>query len=61
MSLPEQVKHTIDAVTIPTGVLASIGWFFEAIINPVLAGLVLITSLIWGIYRIKDMKKNRGK
>jgi len=61
MSLPDQAKHAIDAVTIPTGLLASMGVFIESVINPLLTMAVLLTSLIWGIYRIIDMKKKNGK
>lgn len=56
----ETIKHVVDAVAIPGGVLAAFASYMEAI-NLVMAFLVLLTSLIWGIYRIIDMRNTQRR
>lgn len=59
----ETVKHVVDAVAVPGGVLAAIATitpYLEAM-NLLLAFGVLLTSLIWGIYRITDMRNSQRR
>ncbi len=58
----DHVKHVVDAVAIPGGLLAGFLTYMQAI-NAVMAFLVLATSLVWGVYRIIDMRntQRRGK
>ncbi len=58
----DTAKHVVDAVAIPGGLLAGFLTYMQAI-NAVMAFLVLLTSLVWGVYRIVDMRntQRRGK
>ena len=55
----EQIKHAVDAVTIPAGIVAGLSHWM-GLINGVMTFLVLLTSLIWGVYRIMDMREKRN-
>jgi len=54
----DTVKHVIDAAVIPSGVIAATAHWMN-LINGVMTFLVLVTSLVWGIYRIIDMHETR--
>lgn len=56
----DTVKHVIDAAVIPGGLLAGFLTYMEAI-NAVMAFLVLLTSLVWGVYRIVDMRNSQRR
>ena len=56
----DSVKHVVDAVAIPGGLLAGFLTYMEAI-NAIMAFLVLLTSLVWGIYRIVDMRNKQRR
>ncbi len=56
----DTAKHVVDAVAIPGGVLASLGTYM-GLINGVMTFLVLLTSLIWGVYRIIDMRNTQRR
>jgi len=56
----DAIKHAVDAVAIPGGVIAGIGQYI-GLINGVMTFLVLLTSLIWGVYRIIDMRNNQRR
>lgn len=56
----ETIKHAVDAVAIPGGVLVAFASYME-VINLVMAFLVLLTSLIWGVYRIIDMRNTQRR
>ena len=57
----EHLKHTVDAVAIPGGLLTGALHSME-LINGAMTFLVLATSLVWGVYRIIDMRnKTRRK
>ena len=56
----DTVKHVVDAVAIPGGLLAGFLTYMEAI-NAVMAFLVLLTSLVWGVYRIVDMRNKQRR
>ena len=55
----EQLKHIGDAVAIPAGVGAGISHYL-GLVNEVMTFLVLLTSLIWGVYRIMEMREKRN-
>lgn len=55
----ETIKHTVDAVAIPGGLIVGYAHIMD-FVNGIMTFLVLATSLIWGVYRIIDMRnKNR--
>ncbi len=56
----DQLKHIVDAVAIPGGLLAGFLTYMQAI-NAVMAFLVLATSLVWGVYRIVDMRNTQRR
>lgn len=56
--LPEPTKHVVDAIAIPGGLLG-IASHYMPLLNQVLTFCVLVTSLIWGVYRILDMREAR--
>lgn len=62
----DTIKHTVDLVLIPAGVavagfnVAHFADFVQHVINPLLSAAVLVVSLIWGIYRLKDRKNKNG-
>lgn len=56
----DTVKHVVDAVAIPTGIVAALGNYMD-LINGVMTFLVLLTSLIWGVYRIIDMRSTQRR
>ena len=56
----ETFKHVVDAVAIPTGVVVGMANYME-LVNGVMTFLVLLTSLIWGIYRIIDMRNSQRR
>lgn len=56
----EQLKYLGDAVVIPSGVGMGLANYLE-LINGGLTTLVLITSLVWGIYRIIDMRNKQRR
>ena len=52
----ESVKHTVDLVTIPSGLAAALAHYMD-LINGVMTFLVLFTSFVWGVYRIIEMHR----
>ena len=57
----DHIKHTVDAIAIPGGLLTGALHSME-LINGAMTFLVLATSLVWGVYRIIDMRnKTRRK
>lgn len=56
--LSSTAKHVGDAIAIPGGMVGVLSYYMEAL-NQLLTFLVLITSLIWGIYRIIEMHEKR--
>ena len=56
----ETIKHVGDAVAIPGGLLAGALHSME-LVNGVMTFLVLLTSLIWGVYRIIDMRNKQRR
>lgn len=59
MNRAEVTKQVIDAVAIPGGIIG-IASHYLGFMNLILTFLVLVTSLVWGVYRIVDMHKARG-
>ena len=56
----DTIKHTIDAVAIPGGLAAGFANYMDGV-NGVMTFLVLLTSLIWGVYRIIDMRNSQRR
>jgi len=56
----ETLKHVVDAAVIPGGVLTALSSYM-GLINGVMTFLVLVTSLIWGVYRIIDMRNKQRR
>ena len=54
------IKHGIDAVAIPSGLVATMAHYMGTI-NDVMTFLVLLTSLVWGVYRIIDMRNTQRR
>ena len=66
MSTPDQhastyvavAKHAGDVIAIPGG-LFGIASHYLGLMNELMTFLVLITTFIYGVYRIRDMKSGR--
>jgi len=57
----EHLKHLGDTIAIPSGLITGMLHSME-MVNGVMTFLVLLTSLVWGVYRIIDMRnKTRRK
>jgi hypothetical protein len=56
----DTAKHIVDAVAIPGGLLAGVANYMD-IVNGAMTFLVLLTSLIWGVYRIIDMRNTQRR
>lgn len=55
----EQIKHVTDAIIVPAGIGASVAWWMAELVNPFLTGLVLLTTVVWTVYRIIDIRDKR--
>lgn len=55
----ETIKHAADAIAVSAGVGTSAAFWLSEIINPLLSALVLIATLIWTVYRIREMRDKR--
>lgn len=60
----EVVKHVVDATVIPSGVTAAVIQSLGLItimdtVNTGLAFIVLLTSAVWGIYRLVTILEDR--
>ena len=53
----ETVKHLGDAAVIPSGIGVGIAYWMADVINPVLTGFVLISTLVWTIYRSIEIRR----
>jgi hypothetical protein len=56
----DTLKHIADAALIPTGVVTGLANYMD-LINGGMTFLVLLTSLIWGVYRIIDMRNTQRR
>lgn len=56
----EVIKHGIDTVALPGGVITGLTYAL-GLVNGILTTLVLLASLIWTVYRIKDMKNTQRR
>ena len=52
----KQLKHTVDAITVPSGIVAAVGNYIGAI-NGILTAVVLLTSIGWTVYRIIEIHR----
>lgn len=59
----EQAKHLADAVVLPSGAvaIASHHYWNLHFMNEALTFIVLLTSAIWGVYRVFDIIRNWRK
>jgi len=56
----EVAKHAIDSIAIPGGVITGLTYAL-GLVNGILTTLVLLTSLVWGVYRIVDMRNKQRR
>jgi len=49
--------NATDITLIPAGVGVAIAQVVTDVINPILTCLVIITTLVWTIYRIKSLRQ----
>jgi len=52
----EQLKHTVDAIAVPSGIAAAVGNYIGAV-NGILTAIVLLTSIGWTVYRIIEIHR----
>ena len=57
---PDSVKHVADGLMIPGGIASAIAWISD-VINPLLSMTVLVLTIIWTYYRIKEMRNKDSK
>jgi len=56
----EQLKHVVDAVAIPSGIIAGITQYV-GLINGFLTITVLLLNAVWAAYRIVDMRNHQRR
>lgn len=56
----EVAKHVVDAAAIPGGIVGILSHYL-GLFNEILTFFVLLTTVIWTVYRIIDIRTNRRK
>ena len=59
--LSATVKHVADVTAGTVGVTLPIAFWLDKLVNPAITALVGIATLIWLIYRIKEIRRNLNK
>lgn len=54
----EVIKNVVDAVVFPSGFVAIASHYID-LANGILTFCVLVTSLVWGVYRIIETYERR--